>query len=137
LVSHTKRRTQIEVSENRVLRRIFGPKEEEVVGDWRRLHNEALHNLYTSQNIITVIKSIRMGWAGHVARMGEIRNVYKILVGKLERKRPLGRPRRRWEDNVRMNLREIGWEGVDCMHLRQDRDQWRCLVNTVMNLQVP
>jgi hypothetical protein len=107
------------------------------LGDWRRLHNEALHNLYTSQNIFTVIKSIRMGWAGHVARMGEIRNVYKILVGKLERKRPLGRPRRRWEDNVRMNLREIGWEGVDCMHLRQDRDQWRCLVNTVMNLQVP
>jgi transcription termination factor 2 len=104
---------------------------------WRKLHNEELHNLYSLPNIIRMIKSRRMRWAGHVARMGETRNAYRILVGKLEGKRPLGRPRRRWVGNVKMDLREIGWDGMDWIKLAQDRDQWRALVNTVMNLWVP
>jgi hypothetical protein len=90
-----------------VLRRIFGPKRDEETGGWRKLHNEALRNLYSSPSIIRMIKSRRMRWAGHVARMGEKRNAYRILVGKTERKRPLGRPRRRWVDNIKMDLREI------------------------------
>jgi hypothetical protein len=96
------------VFENRVLRRIFGPKRDEVTRGWRKLHNEELHNLYSSPSIIRVIKSRRMRWAGHVARMGERRNAYRILVVKPEGKRPLGRPRRRWVDNIKMDLREIG-----------------------------
>jgi hypothetical protein len=112
--------TQIEgVSENRMLRRVFGTKREYVAGGWRTLHNEELHNLYASINIIRVIKS-RMRWVGHVARMGETRNVYSIFVGKLEGKRPLGRPRRGCENNIRMDLREIAWEGVDWIHLARD-----------------
>jgi hypothetical protein len=125
------------VFENRVLRRIFGPKRDEVIGGWRKLHNEELHNLYCSPSIIRIIKTRRMGWAGHVARMGEKMNAYRILVGKPEGKRPLGRPRRRREDNIRMDLREIEWGGMDWIDLAQDRDQWRALVNTIMNLQVP
>jgi hypothetical protein len=108
-----------------------------VVGGWRKLHNEELHNLYCSSSIIRNIKSRRMRWAGYIARMGEKRNAYRILVGKPEGKRPLGRPRRRWDDNIRMDLREIGWGGVDWIDLAQDRDQWRALVNTVMNFRVP
>jgi hypothetical protein len=95
------------VFENRVLRRIFGPERDEVNGEWRKLHNEELHNLYSSPDIIKQIKSRRMRWAGHVARMGEETKVYKVLVGKPEGKRPLGRPRRRWEDWIGMDLREI------------------------------
>jgi hypothetical protein len=91
-----------------VLRRIFGPKRNTITGEWRKLHNEELNILYSSQNIIRQIKSKRMRWAGHVSRMGEERNVYRILMGKPEGKRPLGRPRRRWEDGIRMNLRELG-----------------------------
>jgi hypothetical protein len=123
------------VFENRVLRRIFGPKRD-VTGDWRKLHNEELHNLYSSPNIIRMIKSRRVRRAGHVARMGETKNAYRILMGKLEGKRQLGRPRRRWLDNIKMNLREIGWGGMDWIELAQDRDQWKDLVNTVMNLRV-
>jgi hypothetical protein len=107
----------LRVSENRVLRGIFGPKREEVVGDWRRLHNEELHNLYTSRNVIRVIKSRLLKWAEHVARMGEMKNAYRIFVGKPEGKRPLGIPVRRWEDNIRMDVREIGWEDVDWIRL--------------------
>jgi hypothetical protein len=99
------------------------------------LHNEELHNLYSSPNIIRMIKSRRMRWAGHVARMGETRTASRILVGKPEGKRPLGRLRRRWVDNIKMDLGEIGWDGVDWIELAQDRDQWRALVNTVMNLR--
>jgi hypothetical protein len=95
--------------------RIFGPRREEVTGDWRKLHNEELHELYSSPNIIRMIKSVRMRWAGHVARMGETRNAYRILVGKPEGKRPLGRPRRRWVHNIKMAFREIGWDGMDWM----------------------
>jgi hypothetical protein len=92
------------VFENRVLRRIFGPKRDEVTGEWRKLHNEELNDLYCSLSIVWVIKSRRMGWAGHVARVGERRGIYRVLVGTLEGKRPLGRPRYRWEDNIKMDL---------------------------------
>jgi len=92
------------VFENRVLKRIFRPKRDEVRGEWRKLHNEKLNDLYSSPNIVWLIKSRRMRWAGHVARMGEKRGVYRALVGKPERKRPLGRPRLRWEDNIKMDL---------------------------------
>jgi hypothetical protein len=101
------------VFENRVLRRIFGPKRDEVMGEWRKFHKKELHNLYSSPDIIRQVKSRRMRWAGHVARMGEERKVYKVLVGKSKGKRPLGRPRRRWEDVIRMDVREIGLGGVD------------------------
>jgi hypothetical protein len=120
------------VFENRVLRRIFGPK-----GDWRKLHNEELHNLYSSLIIIRMIKSRRMRWAGHVARMGEKRNAYRILVAKPEGRKPLGKSRRKWVDNVKIDLREIGCDGVDRVDLAQDRDQWRALMKTVMKLRIP
>jgi hypothetical protein len=104
----------------------------------RRLHNEELHNLYALPNIIWVIKSRRMRWAVHVARMGEMRNAYNILVGKPEGKRLLGTPEHAWEDNIRMGLTGNGWEGVVWIHVVRDRGQWRqALMNTVMNLQVP
>ena len=94
--------------ENRALRRVFGPKRDEVTGEWRKLHNEKLSDLYSLPNIVWVVKSRRMRWAGQVALMGEGRGVYRVLVGKLEGKRPLGRPRRRWEDNIKMDLQEVG-----------------------------
>jgi hypothetical protein len=124
------------VFENRVLRRIFGPKRDEVTGDWRKLHNEELHNLYSSPDIIWQVKSRRMRQAGHVARIGEERKVYKILVGKPEGKRPLERPKHRWEDGIRMDLREIGLGSVDWIRLAQDRDWWRAVVSAVVNLRV-
>ena len=96
-----------------VLRRIFGPRTDEVMGEWWRLHNEELNDLYSSHNIVRVIKSRRMRWAGHVVRMGEERGVYRVLVGKPEGRRPLGRPRRRWVDNIRMDLQEVGCGNVD------------------------
>jgi hypothetical protein len=102
---------RLRVFENKVLRRIFGPKRDEVTEEWRKLHNEELHNLYSSPDIIRQVRSRRMRWAGHVARMGEERNVCKVLVGKPEGRRPLGRPRRRWEDGIRMDVREIGLGG--------------------------
>jgi hypothetical protein len=128
---------RLRVFENRELRRIFGPKRDEVAGGWRKLHSEELHGLYSSPSIVRVIKARRMRWAGHVARMGEVRGAYTILVGRPEGRRPLGRPRRRWEDNIKMDLRDIRFGDVDWIHLAQDRDRWRTLVNTVMNLQVP
>ena len=122
---------------NRVSRRIFGPRRDEVTGEWRKLHNAELNDLYASPNIVRVIKSRRMIWAGHVMRMGERRGVYRVLVGKPEGKKLLGRPRRRWEDNIKMDLQEVGCEGVDWIDLAQDRDRWRALMNAVMNLLVP
>jgi hypothetical protein len=127
---------RLRVFENRVLRRIFVPKRDEVTGEWRKFRNEELHILYSSPNIIRQIKSRRMKWAGHVARMGQERNMYRVLIGKPEGKRPLGRPRRRWEDGLRMDLREIGWGSVDWIQLAQDGDLWLAFVNTVMNLRV-
>jgi hypothetical protein len=127
---------RLRVFENRVLRRIFGPNRDEVTGEWRNLHNEELHILYSSPIIIRKFKSRRMRWAGHVARMGEERNVYRVLIGKPEGKRPLGRPRHKWENGIRMDLREIGWGSVDWLQLAQNRDQWQALVTTVMILRV-
>jgi hypothetical protein len=119
-----------------MLRRISEPKRDGVTGGWRKLHNEELHNFYSSANIIRIIKSRRMRWAGHVARMGGKRNVYRLLVGKPEGKRPPRRQRRSWVDNIKMDLLEIilsveGWIG-----LAQDRYRWRALVNSVMNLRL-
>jgi hypothetical protein len=128
---------RLRVFENKVLRRIFGPKRDDVTGEWRRLHNKELCALYSSPNIIRVMKSRRLRWAGHVARMGERRGAYRALVGKPEGRRPLEKPRRRWEDNIKMDLRQVGWGGVDWIDLAQDRNRWRALVYTVMNLRVP
>jgi hypothetical protein len=127
---------RLKVFENRVLRRIFRPKRDEATGEWRRLHNEELNDLYSSPNIIRVIKSRRMRWARHVARMGEKTGAYRILVGRPEGRRPLGRPRRRWEDNIKMDLQEVEW-GMDWIELAQYRDRWRGIVNAVMNHRIP
>ena len=122
--------------ENMVLRRIFGHRREEVTGEWRILCNEELNDLYSSPNIVRVIKSRRMRWAGHVARMGVERGVYRVLVGKPEGRRPLGRPRRRWADNIKLDLQEVGCGYMDWIGLAQDRDRWRTLVSAVMNLRI-
>jgi hypothetical protein len=124
---------RLRVFEDWVLRSIFGPKRDEVTGEWRRLHSGELHNLYSSPDIIRHIKSRRMRWAGHVARMGEGRNVYRVLVGKPEGKRPLERPRRRWKEGTKMAVRKIEWVWI---HLADDRNRWQALVNAVMNLRV-
>ncbi|KAJ4434100.1 hypothetical protein ANN_16420 [Periplaneta americana] len=126
---------RLRVFENKVLRKIFGAKRDEVTGEWRKLHNTELHALYSSPDIIRNIKSRRLRWAGHVARMGESRNAYRVLVGRPEGKIPLGRPKRRWEDNIKMDLREVGYDDRDWIKLAQDRDQWRAYVRAAMNLR--
>jgi len=120
-----------------VLRRIFGPERDEVTGEWRKQHNEELNDLYFPPSIIRVMKSRRMTLPGHVARMGERRGVYRVLVGKPEEKRPLGRPRLRWVDNIKMDLQEVECGGIDWIEMALDRDRWRALVNAVMSLQIP
>jgi hypothetical protein len=127
----------LRVFENRVLRRIFIPKRDVVTGEWRKLHDEQLHDLYSLSSIIRIMRSRRMRWARYVARMGDEKNAYRLLVGKPEGKRPLGRPRRRWLDNIRMDLVEVGWGHVDWIGLAEDRDRWRALVNSVLNFRVP
>ena len=127
----------LRVSENRLLRRIFVPKRDEVTGEWRELHNEELNDLYCLPSIVRVIKSRSMRWVGHVARMVERRGVYRVLVGNPEGKRPLGRPRRRWEDNIKMDLQDVGGGRGDWTELAQDRDRWRALVGTVRDFRVP
>jgi hypothetical protein len=124
------------VFENRVPRRIFGPKRDEATGEWRKLHNEELRDLYSSSNIIRIIKLRKMRWAGNVVRMGEKMNAYRLLVRKPEGKRPLGRQRRRWVDNIRMDIGEVGWCDVDWIGLAKDRNRRRALVNSVLNLRV-
>jgi hypothetical protein len=128
---------RLRVFENRVLRKIFRPKGYEVSGEWRKLLNEELRDLYSSPSIIRIIKWRRMRWAANVARVGEKRNAYRFLVGNPEGKRPLGRPRRRWLDNIMMDLGEVGWCGVDWIGLAQDMNRRRSLVNSVLNLRVP
>jgi hypothetical protein len=132
-----KKEPRLRVFENRVLKRIFGPKRDEVTGEWRKLHNEELSGLYALPNIVPVIKSRRLRWAGHVTRMGVGRGVYRVLVGKPEGKRPLERPRRRWEDIIRMDHQEVGCWCEDWIGLAQYRDRWRALVNAVRNLRGP
>ncbi|KAJ4435918.1 hypothetical protein ANN_18540 [Periplaneta americana] len=112
---------RLRVFENKVLRKIFGAKRDEVTGEWRKLHNAELHAMYSSPDLIRNIKSRRLRWAGHVAHMGESRNAYRVLVGRLKGKRPLGRPRRRWEDNIKMDFREVGCDDRDWINLAQDR----------------
>jgi hypothetical protein len=128
---------KLRVFENMVLRRIFGPRRDEVTGEWRRLHNLELNDLYSSPNIVRVIKLRRMRWAGHVARMGEERGLYRVFVGKPVGKSPLGRPGCRWMGYIRMDLQEVGCGYLDWIGLAQDRDRWRTLVSAVMNLRVP
>jgi hypothetical protein len=118
-----------------VLKKIFGPIREED-GSWRKLHNDELHSLYSSPNIVRVMNSRRMRWAGHGAGMGKRRGVYRVLVGRCEWKRSLGRSRRRWEDNIKMDVREIGIDVANWIRLAQDRVQWRNFVTTVINLRV-
>jgi hypothetical protein len=118
-----RKENMIRVVENRVLRNIFGPKSDGVTGEWRRLHNDELNDLYSSTNIIRAIKSRRMRWAGHVERMGDRRVAFRVLVGRPEGKSPLGRARRRWEDNIEIDLQEVGWGDMDWIDMAQDRDR--------------
>ncbi|KAJ4435384.1 hypothetical protein ANN_17998 [Periplaneta americana] len=127
---------RLRVFENKVFRKIFGAKRDEVTGEWKKLHNTEVHALYSSPDIIRNIKSRRLRWTVHVNRMGESRNAYRVLVGRSEGKRPLGRPRRRWEDNIKMDLREVGYDDRDWIDLAQDWDQWRAYVRAAMNLRV-
>jgi hypothetical protein len=128
---------RLRVYEKRVLRRISEPKRDKVTGEWRKLHNEELNDLSSSPNFVWVTKSNKMKWTGHVACIGERRGVHRVLVGKPEGRRPLGKPRRRWEDNIKMDLQEVGCEGMDRIKLALDRDRWQALVNAVMKLWVP
>jgi len=117
--------------------RIFEPKRDEVTREWRKLYNEKLNDLYSSPNIFRVIKSRIMRLAGHIARTGERRDVYRVLVGKPEGKRPLGRLRRRWEDNIKVDLLGVGCGGTDWIDVAQDKDSWLALKNRVLNTRVP
>jgi len=127
---------RLRVFENRVLRKTFGPKRDEITVEWKKLHNVELNDLYCSPNSVQVIKSRRMMWAGHVARMEERRGVYRVLVGKPEGKRPLGRHRRKWGDNIKKDLQDVECGGMDWIDVAQNRHRWRALVNAVMNFRV-
>ena len=128
---------RLRVFKNKVLRKIFGAKKDEFTAEWRKLHNAELHALYSSLNIIRNLKSRRLRCARHVARMKQSRNAYRVLVEKPEENRPLRRPRRRWEDNIKMDLREMGCDPGEWIDLAEDRDLWRAYVRAVMNLRVP
>jgi hypothetical protein len=128
---------RLRVFENRVLRRVFGPKRDEVTWEWRKLHNEELNDLYSLPNIVRVVKLRRMRWVGHVVHMEEERLVHRVLMGKPEGKRPLGRPRLRWEDNIKMDVQEVGGGREDWMELDQNRGGWQALVSMVRDFRVP
>jgi hypothetical protein len=128
---------KLRVFEDMVLRRTFEPRRDDVTGEWRRLHKEELNYLNSSPNIVPVIKSRRMRWAGHVAHIGEERGAYRVLVGKPDGRRPLVRPRRKWVDNIRTDLQEGACGYMDWIGLAQDRGRWRTLVSAVMNFRVP
>ena len=128
---------RLRVFENKVLREIFGAKKDEITGECRKLHNAELHALYSSPNIIRNLKSRRLRWAGHLAHMEQFRNEYRVLVRKPEGKRPLGRPRRRWEDNIIMELKEIGCDPRDWIALAENNDQWLAYIRAVMHLRIP
>jgi len=132
-----KEKGRLTLFENRVLRRIFGPKRDEVTGEWRKLRNEELSDIYPYPNIVQMIKSRRMRWADNAESMLERKGVYRVLVEKLDGKRPLGRPRCRWKDNITEDFQEVGRRGIDWIDLAHDRDRWRALVNVVMNFRVP
>ena len=123
--------------ENKELRGIFERTREEVTGEWRKVHNGELNDLYCTPNIVRVTTSRKMRWAGYVARMRERKGVNRVLVGKPEGKRSLGRRRSRWQDNIKMDVEDVGCGGMDWMELDQGRDRWWALVNVVMNLRVP
>jgi hypothetical protein len=125
------------VFENRVLWRVFGPRRDEITGEWRKLHNEEPSDLYFLPNTLRVVKSTRMKWAEQVAHMGEGRGMHGVLVGRPEGKRQLGRPRRRWKENIKMDLQEVEGGCGDWMELAQDRARWRALVSNVMNFRIP
>jgi hypothetical protein len=125
---------KLRVFEKRVLRRIFGPRREEMTGEWRKLHKEELHDLYSS---IRIMKLRRMRWARHIARMGSRGTCIRLLVGNPEGKRQLGRPRRTLLDNIRMDLVEVGWGDMDWIGLARDKDRWRAFVNSVLKFRVP
>jgi hypothetical protein len=127
---------RLRVFENRVLRRILGPMRDELTGEWRKLHNEELNDLYSSPNIVRAIK-LRMRWAGHIVLMVERIGAYRVLVARSEGNRPLGNPRRRWEDNINMDIQEVRWGRMDLVAVAQDRYTCRALVNAVMYLRVP
>ncbi|KAJ4433819.1 hypothetical protein ANN_16131 [Periplaneta americana] len=134
-LDHTLREEQrLRVFENKMIRKIFGAKRDEVTGEWKKLHNAELYVLFSSPDIMRNIKSRRLRWAGHVARMGE--SINAVLVGRPEGKRPLGRSRHRWENNIKMDLREVGYDGRDWINVAQDRDRWRAYVRAAMNLRV-
>ena len=123
--------------ENKVLRKIFGAKKDEITGEWRKLHNVELHALYSSPNIVRSLKSRQLRWAGHIARMEQSRNAYRVLVGKPEGKRLLGRQKLRWEDIIKIDLREVVCDPRDLIALAEVRDQWLAYVRATMNLRVP
>ncbi|KAJ4431585.1 hypothetical protein ANN_20184 [Periplaneta americana] len=125
---------RLRVFEDKVLRKISGAKGDEVTGEWRKLHNSELHALYSAPDIRN-IESRRLRWTGHVARKGESRNAYRVLVGRPEGKIPLGRPRHRWEDNIKIDLREVGYDDRDWINLAQDMDRWRAYMRAAMNLR--
>ena len=127
---------RLSVLENKVLRKIFGAKGDKITGEGRKLNNAELHALHSTPNIIRSLKSRLLRWAGHVACMDQSRNAYRVLVGKPDDKRPLGRPRHRWEDNNKMDLREVGCDPGELIDL-ENMDQWRTYVRAIMNLRVP